>query len=455
MEIVVSNFSEETLTPSIVDFVAGLDADRLPGDVLHECKRSLVDSVGCIVAGGQHNLVATATKALSAFFGPEQASLLGQGRKVDVLHAVLINGTAGASYSFFDNYSAAHLHGGGSHASALLAVAEWKNASGADFLSAYAAGMEVACRLTKAMALPPGEMDLGWSTGGVINGIATALASGKLLGLDRERMIWAVGIAASQAAGMRVEHGTMTASMIYGQAGHVGARAAILAAGGFTSSSKSLTGKFGYASLFSIKPNLPALLEGLGENWEVALCNYKPYPTDIAIHAAIEATLRLKREHGFAGGDIARIHVDGSELATSFCDRPNPANNLEAKFSLHHWVAAAAIHGKAGLDQGKEAVVHDAEIVRLRGLIELSTNREFAWDGSSVAIVLKDGRQLELRIDHCIGSPQCPMSDKDIEEKFVGQASLAIGQERAAALVDACWDVETISNVADLARQAC
>jgi 2-methylcitrate dehydratase PrpD len=450
----MSNALDDILTPTIVDFVAGLALRDLPAEVLHECKRSLVDSVGCIVAGGQHALVTTATDALSGFFGPEQASLLGQGRRADVLHAALINGPAGASYSFFDNYSAAHLHGGGSHAGALLAVAEWKNASGEDFLSAYVAGMEIACRLTRAMALPPAEMDLGWSTGGVINGIATALASGKLLKLSREQMIWAVGIAASQAAGMRVEHGTMTASMIYGQAGHVGARAAILAAGGFTSTSKSLTGKFGYASLFSRKPNLPALLEDLGARWEVALCNYKPYPTDIAIHAAIEATLRLRREHGFESSDIAQIHIEGSELATAFCNRPDPANNLEAKFSLQHWVAAAAKHGRAGLDEGKDAMVHDAEISRLRGAVELTTSTEFAWDGSLVVIALNDGRRLELRIDHCIGSPQSPMSDADIGEKFVDQASLAIGQARAASLLESCWNIDGIGDIARFAQEA-
>jgi 2-methylcitrate dehydratase PrpD len=289
----------------------------------------------------------------------------------------------------------------------------------------------------------------------VVNGISTALAVGKLLALDHKQMTWAVGIAASQAAGMRVEHGTMTASMIYGQAGHVGARAAVLAAGGFTSNIQSLTGKFGYASLFSIKPNLAAAIEGLGESWEVALCNYKPYPTDIAIHPAIEATLKLKREHGFDSGDVSRIHVDGSELAASFCNRPSPANNLEAKFSLHHWVAVAAAHGIAGLDQGKDTVVHYAEIVRLRGLTELTSNPEFAWDGCRVEIGLKDGRRLEARIDHCIGSPQTPMSDKDLDEKFVGQASLAIGQDRARSLSKSCWKIEEIADMADFAKEAC
>lgn len=451
----MTTISDEAVTPAIADFVAGLSLRDLPVAVVRECKRSLVDSVGCIVAGGQHTIVTTATKALSAFFGPEQVSLLGQGKRADVLHAALINGTAGASYSFFDNYSSAHLHAGGSHAGALLAVAEWKNASGADFLLAYAAGMEVACRLTKAIALPPAEMDIGWSTGGVVNGISTALAAGKLLELDREQLIWAVGIAASQAAGMRVEHGTMTASMIYGQAGHVGARAAILAAGGFTSTSKSLMGKFGYASLFSRRANMPALIENLGRDWEVALCNYKPYPTDIAIHPAIEAVLRLKRQQGYDYRDISRIVIDGSELATSFCDRPNPANDLEAKFSLQHWVAAAAVYGKAGLDEGKVGVVHDDEIGRLRRLIELNTTTEFAWDGAAVRIMLKDGRSLELRIDHCIGSPKAPMSDSDIEEKFVGQASLAIGRERASALAEDCWNIEQIASAAEFARKAC
>jgi 2-methylcitrate dehydratase PrpD len=443
------------LVTQLVTFARTVTMEDIPAPVMHECKRSLIDSLGCITGGGSHPLVTRATATLSPFFGPAQASLLGQGKQADVLHAALLNGTAGAAYSFFDNYSAAHLHAGGSHAGALIALAEWKAASGQELLLAYATGMEIACRLTKAIAHAPAEMDVGWSTGGIVNGLSIALAAGRLLGLSQEQMVWALGIAASQAAGMRIAHGSMTASMLYGQASQTGLRAAILAREGFTSPAHSLYGRFGYTELFAHKTNLPALIAGLGTVWEVARTNYKPYPTDIAIHAQIQAMLALKRAHGFEGADISGITVQSSELAKDFCDRPAPANSLEAKFSSQHWIAAAALHGRVGLDLGRDEVVHDLEIRRLRAATKLIEKGELGWNATTLCVTLGSGQTVEAKVDHCIGSPEAPMTDDDIVEKCRSQAAQSIGAERADKLPDLCWSLETVANAADLARAAC
>ena len=451
----MNDVPDEQVTQEIVGFVSDLRAEQLPAAVRHACTRSFVDSVGCMVGGSNHPVVSRATATLSEFFGPAQASLFGQATRADLLHAPLINGLAGAAYSFFDSYSAAHLHAGVVHAAALLASSERTAVSGADFLSAYSAGMEVACRLTKAIALEPAEADIGWSIGGIVCGLASALAVGRILGLDRERLTWALGIAASGAAGTRAEHGTMTAALIFGQAAQTGVRAAVLASDGFTSSPRSLGGKHGYARMFSRKPNLEALIEDLTTTYEVTSTTYKPFPTDIAIHPGIDAMLQLKDEHGFVGPEIDRVHVTASDLATTFCDRPDPADELEAKFSLQHWVAAAAVHGKAQLEQGRIEVVKDPEIKRLRAAVEMTTDPALEWDATEMTVELKDRRRLEKRIEHCIGSPRCPMSDGDVEAKFIAQAEVSIGHERAVDLVQTCWNVESLPDVSVLARKAC
>jgi 2-methylcitrate dehydratase PrpD len=455
MEQEMIDDSGEMVTSRLVDFVSGLDAMFLPAAVQHECKRSMLDSIGCIVGGSDHAVVARATDTLSEFFGPDQASLLGQDRQADIFHASLINGLAGAAYSFFDSYSAAHLHAGVVHAAALLAVSERITVSGADFLSAYCAGLEVACRLTKAIALPPAEADIGWSIGGIVCGLSSALAAGSLLRLDRDQLTWALGIAASGAAGTRAEHGTMTAALIFGQAAQTGVRSAILAADGFTSSPGSLEGTHGYARMFSKRANVERLVENLNERYEMPFTTYKPFPTDIAIHPGIDAMLRLRAEHRFESRDIARVQASASDLAATFCDRPDPADELEAKFSLQHWVAAAAAYGKAQLEQGKIDVVQDPEIKRLRAAIQVTADADLAWDAIRMSVELTDGRHLETRIAHCVGSAQSPMSDSEIEAKFIAQARLAIGHDRAAQLVKMCWDVENLADVSVLAKSAC
>jgi 2-methylcitrate dehydratase PrpD len=327
--------------------------------------------------------------------------------------------------------------------------------SGEDFLSAYFAGLEVACRLTKAIALPPAEADIGWSIGGIVCGLSSALAAGSLLRLDRDQLTWALGIAASEAAGTRAEHGTMTAALIFGQAAQTGVRSAILAADGFTSSPRSLEGNHGYARMFSKRANVETLVENMNERYEMPFTTYKPFPTDIAIHPGIDAMCRLRAEHRFGSREIARVQVSASGLAATFCDRPNPADELEAKFSLQHWVAAAAAYGKAQLEQGKIEVVQDPEIKRLRAAIEVTADADLAWDAIRMSVELTDGRHLETHIAHCVGSAQSPMSDSEIDAKFIAQASLAIGHNRAAPLVKMCWDVENLADVSVLARSAC
>ena len=445
---------DEQVTNRIVDFARTLDAQRLPTAVRHEFTRSFVDSVGCIVGGSSHAAVANATATLSSFFGPAEASLLGQGKQADLFHAALINGLAGASYSFFDSYSSAHLHAGVVHAAALLAVAERTKVSGADFLSAYCAGIEVACRLTKAIAVPPAQADIGWSIGGIVCGLSSALAAGKLLVLDHHHLTWALGIAASGASGTRAEQGAMTAGLLYGQAAQVGVRAAILASGGFSSSARSLEARHGYANAFSKQPNLRALVENLDETFEGPSTTYKPFPTDIAIHPGIDAMLRLKSKHAVVSSDIKRVHITVSELAATFCNRPSPTDELEAKFSLQHWVAAVAVHGKAQLEQGRLDVVQDPEIARMRTATVVVADPSLEWDAVRMTVELADGRQLTEEVAHCVGSPESPMSDGDITDKFIAQAGLAIGYERATDLVASCWSVKELPNVSALAEAA-
>jgi 2-methylcitrate dehydratase PrpD len=149
-----------------------------------------------------------------------------------------------------------------------------------------------------------------------------------------------------------------------------------------------------------------------------------------------------------------RIEVRASDLAATFCDRPDPADELEAKFSLQHWVAAAAVYGMARLEQGKLDVVKAPEVQRLRATTQVTADADLAWDAISLSIELADGRRLATHITHCLGSAQSPMSNADIGAKFLAQATPVIGADRASQLVDLCWEVETLPDAAVLATSA-
>ncbi len=451
----MSDPSNGTVTDRLIGFVSKLNAADLPAPVRCECVRAFVNAIGCTVGGARHSIVDVAHAALSEFSGRAVASLFGRGEKTDSLHAALLNGLAGAAYSFDDTYSDALLHPSGPVAVALLALAERTPATGINFLSAFAAGVEVACRLTKAVAVPPAEGEMAWSQTGIVCGAAAALAAGKLLRLDNSQLGWALGIAVSEAAGTRVAHGSMAASLIFGHAAQTGLRAALLAAKGFTSSRGCIENRYGFASVFARKSNISALVDGLGENFELMLNTYKPFPCGLVIHPAIDAMLRLRGEQRFDSNEIERIMLTVSRGAVEFCFRPDPKDDVDAKLSLHHWVAVAAARGKAGIAEGTLAVVNHPDIQRLRAVMDVEADPSIANDAGEVTVQLKNGARVSRRVDHCLGSIECPMSDGELETKFIDQAEVVIGPERARDLLATCWNIETLPDVALIARKAC
>ena len=174
--------SQSRLTDTLVDFASTIDVFALPAAVRAECVRGFAHAVGCIVGGSRHETVAIALAALSDFGGPPVASVLGRSMRTDALLAALINGTSSAAYSYFDTYSDALLHPSGPLVAALLACAERAPVSGAGMLSAFAAGMEIACRLSDAIAEPPAEAEMAWSHTGIVCGPAAAVAVGDVAG---------------------------------------------------------------------------------------------------------------------------------------------------------------------------------------------------------------------------------------------------------------------------------
>lgn len=442
------------LTDQLVGFVAGLDTASLGAPVRSECLRAFTNAVGCVIGGSSHEMVEIAAGALLPFSGPGQASLLGRGRRADVLTAALLNGVAGAAYSFDDTYSDALLHPGGPIAVALMALAERAPTPGERLLGAFAAGLEVACRLTRAVAVVPAEGILAWSQTGIACGVAAALACGKLLGLAPRELAAATSVAATESAGTRAAHGSMAASLIFGRAAQSGVRAALLAERGFTGSPASIEHPHGYAAVFSLRPNLAALVEGLGDRYELSSNTYKPYPCGLVIHPALDGILQLRRQLGFSGPDVTGIRLTVSPIAVSLAMRPDPKNEIEAKVSLQHWVAAAAASGKAGLAQGTAAFVNDPEVRRLRALIEVRAESSMRQHAAHVSVRLRDGAWQECAIEHCSGSLENPMSDEMLEAKFVDQAAVVIGHERASALVKACWNLASLEDAGELARRA-
>jgi 2-methylcitrate dehydratase PrpD len=344
------------------------------------------------------------------------------------------------------------VHPAGPVAAAALALAEKRPTSGADFLLAFALGIEMTCRLSKAISVPPAKGTVAWSQTGIAAGIGAAVAAAKLLNLDAKRLQYAIGIALSQAAGFRVMHATMVSSFMPAHGGQTGLRAALLAERSFTASPAALEGKYGFLEVFGQHAHLPYLADGLGEHFEVLRNTYKPYPCGIVIHPIIDACLQLRREHAIDAAAVDQVRIKASPGAMALCDRRNPQNELQAHVSLYHWTAATLIRGTARIEELQDPTVQDPEIGAFQDKIEVVGDASVAADAAEVTIRLKDGRVHTCRIDHCIGSATNPMTDAQLTRKFTELADPIVGGARSKALADQTWSVEMLADVGALAR---
>ncbi|HVZ09503.1 MmgE/PrpD family protein [Rhodopila sp.] len=443
------------ITTRIAAFVAEQPVNALPEPVRKEALRSFFNIIGCTLGGARHDGVTAADRALRSVAGTGHATLLGRARRADVLHAALINCLASSIYSFDDTHEQAVVHPSGPVATAVLALAELRPATGADLLAAFAWGVELECRLCKALTVPPAKGSLAWSGTGITGGFGAAIAASRLLRLDAATTRAAIGIALSQAGGFRAMHGSLCTPLMPAQAAQTGLRAALLAEAGFTSAPAALEGRYGFLSVFCETPDLDALAGDLGERFEILRNTYKPYPCGIVIHPVIDACLDLRRRYDPKPDDIVSVAVRASPGAMALCNNRNPMDELQAHVSLHHWVAVAFIRGTARVqDMDTLTAVRDPALTGFQDRVEAMQDDALAADAAVVTITLRDGRVLTSRIDHGIGSASRPMTNAELETKFATMAEPVIGEARTATLMRACWDLPALADAAELARLA-
>lgn len=450
----VTDLTTSDATGRLARYVLGTKVKDLPPEVRVEARRAFLNIFGCMLGGARHEAVDAVDAALGPFSGPPKATLVGRGGKADPLHAALMNCLASSVHSFDDTHALAIVHPSGPVAAAALAVAEQQPVSGADFLTAFALGVETVCRVSMALSVAPARSTIAWSQTGICGGLGATVAAAKLMALNEDGMRRAIGIAASQAAGMRVMHGTMTTALMPAQAAQTGLQAALLAAKGMTASPMALEGRYGYLSVFAEEPHLPYLLDDFGDRFEVLRNTYKPYPCGIVIHPILDACLQLKRDHKLDHQGIERVTVKASPSAMALTDRRQAIDEFQTHVSLYHWVAVAFIRGTARTTDMLTEVALDPEIVAFQERITAVRDEAIAPDAAEVAVALHDGQKLTSRIEHCIGSEMQPMTDEQLEEKFLDLAEISIGVERGRKLLALCRAIETASDVGEIVGEA-
>ncbi len=431
--------------------LAAAGPEALPPAVRHEAARTFVNWLGCAVGGCRHPAVEIALAALAPFSGPPSAGVLGRRDRLDPLHASLVNGIASHVFDFDDTHLRTVIHPAGPVASALLALAQHRPISGPEFVNALVLGIDVECRIGNAVF--PEHYDVGWHITGSAGVFGAAAAVGKALGLDAERMAWALGLAASQPVGLREMFGSMTKSFHPGRAAQNGMTAALLAASGYTSSAAALEARRGWLNVLSTRHDTRQITDELGERYEILGNTYKPFACGIVIHPSIDGSLQL-RARGVDVAAIREVALGVHPLVLELTGKQEPRTGLEGKFSVYHAVAAALIEGNGGEEQFSDRAVGDPAIIALRRRVTARIDPSLAPDAARVGIIFADGTSTEQHVAHAIGSIARPMTDADLERKFIGFASPHLGEAKARHLLHLAWRIEALDSAAAVAEAA-
>jgi 2-methylcitrate dehydratase PrpD len=439
-------------TRELIDFVVETPSADVPAEVLHESTRCLLDFVGLVVGASGAPAPTIAAAQLAALGGERQAAVLGTATRLRVTDAALVNGVAGHAFDFDDTHVPTILHPTTPLYAAGLALAEWKGSRGIDLIASHALGYELAARASNAIY--PEHYDVGWHMTGTTGPLAAAGASSRLLGLDAAAAVAAVSIAATEAFGHREQFGTMTKPFHAGRAASAGMFAALLASGGFTAAPDPLQGRRGMFAVMSTRSTPEDLTVGLGSRWQIFDNGVKPYACGVVTHPAIDAVRQLASVHGLAADDIERIDLRVHPLVLELTGRTEPRTGLEGKFSVSFACAIALLEGTAGEHQFSDANVVDPRVRDLMSRITPNAGTEIDHTEAVAVGHTRDGRQIEVVIEHATGTPQNRMTDSELAAKFHGLVEPVLGAAQAAELEAAVWKVAELDDLSQLVELA-
>ncbi|MGE3960497.1 MAG: MmgE/PrpD family protein [Dehalococcoidia bacterium] len=438
-----------TPTRTLAAFI--VDTDDPPEWVMQEAKRTLVNLLAISVSASVHPSSARLLVWARAEGAAPQASVIGSDLETSPSLAALVNGFLAHLQDYDDTHYPTVLHPSAPVWPAALAAAEETRATGRDALVAFALGCEAACRI--AMSVHPWHYDQGWHITGTVGVLGAAAAAGRLHGLDAEQLAHALGFAGTQAGGVREVFGSDGKALHAARAASNGLQSAEFARAGMTANPEILAGRRGFWAVLS--PNGHSeeeLLGGLGERWELRRNGLKPYANGVVSHPIQDGVIALRNEHGLAAEQVSRIALRVSHLVPELMNRAAPTTGLEAKFSFQHCAAAALVDGAGHDAQFNLDRVLDPAIAALRAKVTHEVDPSLPEHEAYVSIELTDGRTLSTHVSHASGSPENPLTDAQLSDKFHALVEPVLGTGRSRRLFEAAWSLDEAPDVTDLLR---
>lgn len=434
-------------TRILAEFITKTAYEDIPMDAIDRAKVAIRDYLGVGLYGSKHPIGDRIHGYVEATAPGDAATLLGGG-SASLPGAALANGTDGHAIDYDDTFESIVVHPTSPVFSAALAAAEGANASGKRVLEGYVLGVETAYRIGHSTY--PTHYENGWHGTGTVGVFGAAAAGASIRGLSQSQTEHAFGISASSSSALKKNFGSMTKPLHAGHAAAMGLRSVLLSERGFTADSAVLEGAIGYgAAMTSDGAYDPsAITDGLEKRWAVDDIGFKPYPSGVITHAAMDAFRDLVQEHELGPDGIESVTVTLDEAASEMLIHENPSNALQAKFSIEFCLAAVLRAGDPDIRAFSDDYVTDSMTREAMALVERDFepnlfDGSFANYGARITVETVTGETHVAEERYAPGTPTNPVSEERLREKFFACATPVVGQASAETVANAIERLET------------
>ena len=440
-------------TRDLAQYAAALRYDDIPAAAIQRAKDCIADTIATIAFGGRlpwSRIILDYASRMGP--GGKSRVLDHGGARLRAPNAAFANGALAHAFEL-DNltWPNSGVHPGATMFVPALAVAQERGLGGRALLTAFVAGAEVMIRIGRATK--HNNEGRGFHAPGTTGPFGGAIAVGKLLGFNADKMLNALGIAGSTAAGLlefaRSGTGAMVKRLHMGRAAESGVMAASLAEAGFTGPQTVLEGPFGFLKVYCGEYDIDELTKGLGRDFATLRILLKRFPCHITSHTSVQAIEDLRREHGYAAGDIAGIHVAGNPKMATINNIPQPTDLMMAQYSLPFCVALAHYRNARDPRSFDARSFNDPAIRALASRVTVSVAEEAKHGhtlAATVTVTLNDGRKLTQRCDSFKGTPEQPLDRAEMRDKFL-LLTRDCDRDAMARLFDRIQDLENQRNL--------
>lgn len=434
----------------LAEFIFAMDYKTLSTEVIHQAKRCILDFFGVALAGSNVGLAPVITDIMCGVGGKEEATIIGDGRKIPVLHAALVNGVRGHTLDMDDGHRYASCHPGGVVIPAALAMAEKEDVSGNELIESIVVGYDTVLRV--ARAINPSHLQRGFHTTGTVGPFGAAAACCKLLGLKKEEVENALAIAGLQGAGLLEvsTSGQMAKPLHLGKAAQAGVLASLLAREGAVGPNLIFEGESGFLKAFSDKIELSTIWDNLGSDFEIMNTYFKIHAACRHVHPTLDAVKQIMDRNIIDINDIKNIDVHTYSIAIRFTGQIREAKiELAGKFSIPISVGLMLIYGKAGIDEycsecmGNPLVQSTADKVHI--LADKEMDKAYPSKRGAKVTIETSQSVCTHEVDIAKGDPENPLDDGELMEKFTSNTEKTLPAEKALDFSNRIFGIEGIS----------